>query len=169
MVSLVDTRKRRRSFGRMTAWSVSGATVVIAVIVSISLISAKEPVTEEQLFGSSGARFADVAIDGPEYDSTDDIVAALAEGGVRCSELHLRSTSTAVEESAECQVQGDDVVIRVFATNEARNRYLATVESLVQGADVSGPPTVVGPIWLVITDTKATARKVEEALGGQSI
>jgi hypothetical protein len=153
----------------MTAWLVSGATVVIAVIVSIWLISSKEPVTEEQVFGGSGARFADVAMEAPDYDSTDDIVAALTEGGVRCSELHMRSTSTAGQESAECQVRGNDVVIRIFATSEARNRYLAAVESLIQGADVSGPPAVVGPTWLVITDTKATAKKLMEALGGELI
>lgn len=153
----------------MAAWLVSGAIVVIAVIVSISLISTKEPVIEQQLFGRSGGRFADIAMDAPEYDSTDDIVAALTQGGVRCSGLHMRSTSAAGQERAECQVRGNDVVIRVFATNEARNRYLATVEGLIRGADVSGPPAVVGPTWLVITDTKATARKLKEALGGESI
>jgi hypothetical protein len=153
----------------MIAWLLAGATVVIAVIVSISLISTKDPVTEDQLFGRSGARFADVAMEAPEYDSTEDIVAALAEGGVRCSELHMRSSSAEDQESAECQVRGNDVVIRIFATNEARNRYLATVESLIQGADVSGPPAVLGPTWLVTTDTKPTARTLREALGGELI
>lgn len=153
----------------MTAWLLAGATVVIAILVSISLISTKDPVTEEQLFGGSGARFADVAMEAPEYDSTEDMVAVLAEGGVPCSELHMRSTSDAGQESAECQVRGNDVVIRIFATNEARNRYLAAVESLIQGADVSGPPAVLGPTWLVTTDTKAIARKLKEALGGELI
>jgi hypothetical protein len=151
----------------MTAWIVAACIAVVAVVISIWLLRPRESKTEEGLFGHDGARFADVGVNAPEYDSVDAVVAALAAGGVRCS--NLRTTPTAGQERGECQVHRDDVVIRVFDTNEARNRYLATVKSLIGRANVGGPPGVVGPRWLVVSDTKATANTVKDALGGESI
>ena len=72
-------------------------------------------------------------------------------------------------EEARCSIGSDDVIIRTFASPEDRDRYLEASGNLVGqlSFDVDAPPRLLGPIWIITTDTRETAEKIRQILGGE--
>lgn len=163
--------RARRPTGR-GAWIIAGAIVVAALVIGAGLfLSRSGPVPAGAGRGSpfSGAEgdFDDFGLNARAYASVEEMLDAMTRGGVTCSRLQAKQASEPEKESASCQANDDDVLIRIFADVAQRNRYLEDAQGLLARANVSALPRIVGPTWFVTTDTKATARRLQGALGGQ--
>ena len=96
------------------------------------------------------------------------IADSLSAGGLPCTDLSSRRGVTNVADEARCNVGDDDVIIRTFLTPEDRDRYMEAAGIFVDqlSFDVDAPPQLIGPTWIVTTDTRATAEKIRAILGG---
>jgi len=105
------------------------------------------------------------------YGNGSEIVAALASHGVECVGPRDRQPSTNVKQQLGCQVDGQDVIIRVFDDAAARDRYVQAGAAIVSQLDVAlgsdAPARVVGPTWIVTTDTPELATRIQAAIGGE--
>jgi len=105
------------------------------------------------------------------YGTGPDIVAALAGHGVQCVNPRERQPSTNVKQQLGCQVDGQDVLIWVFNDGAARDRYVQAGAAMASqlGVDLAAdaPARVVGPTWIVVTDTPELAARIQGAIGGE--
>jgi len=103
------------------------------------------------------------------FESGSELLSALASGGVQCSNPRDRSPATNVKEQLGCEIDGQDVIVRVFDDAAARDRYVQAGAALMSQLDVEvdAPATVIGPNWIVTTDTPELAKRVQGAIGGE--
>jgi len=101
--------------------------------------------------------------------SASAIIDALGAAGLPCTNVSTRDEATNVADEVKCSIGADDVIIRTFATSEERDRYVQGVGNMVGqlSFDVEAVPQLVGPAWIVTTDTRATAEKIRQILGGE--
>ena len=86
-----------------------------------------------------------------------------------CADASSRQARSNVAEEVRCSAGQDDVIIRAFITPEQRDQYLqasGTMEGQLS-FDIDAPPRLVGPTWIVTTDTRATADKIRTIIGGE--
>lgn len=116
--------------------------------------------------GSSGGQAPG---EGMTSASATTIAEALAAAGLPCVDLSTRAGVTHVASEAKCSIGGDDVIIRAFKTTEDRDLYMETSANFVEqlSFDIEAPPRLVGPTWIVTTDTRTTADKIRAILGGE--
>jgi hypothetical protein len=97
------------------------------------------------------------------------IIRALSEAGIDCTGLEPRTAATHVKEQGKCKVGGEDVLIRAFDTSADRDLFLQSSDKVVDqlSFNIDSPPRLIGPTWIVTTDTAATARLIQAALGGE--
>ena len=97
------------------------------------------------------------------------IAAALSAGGLPCTNTSSRAGATYVADHAVCEIGADDVVIRTFSSTEDRDHFIDAAGSILgqMSFAVDAPPRVVGPTWIVTTDTQATADRIRAILGGE--
>ena len=145
-----------RSFGSR-ARNLASATLFLAVFVACNAgtgtLSSGGPVPDEGTTSASATTIAD----------------ALAAAGLPCKDLSTRPGVTHVASEATCSIGVDDVIIRAFKTTEDRDLYMETSANFVEqlSFDIEAPPRLVGPTWIVTTDTRATAEKIRAILGGE--
>jgi len=103
------------------------------------------------------------------YGTGSEIVAALASHGVPCANPRDRRPSTNVKQQLGCQVDGQDVLIWLFDDAPARDRYMQAVTAIVSqlNVNIDAPARVVGPTWIVVTDTPELATRIQAAIGGE--
>ena len=110
---------------------------------------------------SSGATTGD----GSARMLADRLVAA----NVPCANIGPRTPSSFVADAVFCSAGDDDVIIRTFRSTEDRDRFMQAsgdILNLASAAD-DAPPQLVGPTWLVTTDTESTAQAIRAVLGGE--
>ena len=110
----------------------------------------------------------------PSAASTGDgsaaaLVATLAAAGLQCADLEPRDPATYVADTVACSLGADDVIIRTFSSTENRDRYVAIAKEFTDqmSLDLDAPPQLIGPTWIVTTDTEATASRIRAVLGGE--
>lgn len=93
----------------------------------------------------------------------------LAADGLPCAGVATRQAVTHVAEEATCSIGLDDVIITTFRNADDRDRYLEASGNFTEqlSFDIDTPPRLVGPTWIVTTDTRATAEKIRAILGGE--
>lgn len=96
---------------------------------------------------------------GGSFASTAEIIAALGENGLPCTEPQSGSYEGVTEAQSCILNDAEDVVLLRFATDEERSEYLSTKDELASA--------VVGEDWAVQTVLPATAEQVAGAIGGE--
>jgi hypothetical protein len=96
---------------------------------------------------------------GGSFASTAEIIAALGEKGLPCTEPQSGSYEGVTEAQSCILNDAEDVVLLRFATDEERSEYLSTKDELASA--------VVGEDWAVQTVLPATAEQVAGAIGGE--
>ncbi len=158
---------------RARRWSyiVASVIVVAAIAVSIAIITSRGDEVADPLFSKPTGSFDDVGTNARAYETVEDVTAAMTAGGITCSSLEEQEPDGVEKEQARCIVGEDDVIIRTFTTLADRNRHLESSRAFLDEADigVAPLPSVVGPTWLVTTDSKATADKLRKVIGGATL
>jgi len=95
------------------------------------------------------------------YASTDALVAALGEGGVRCTDLTSGGRARLVEETGRCSV--GDANVDVFVFDKAGD-----LENWMQLGRLFRGELVVGPNWVVRANDAALRAEIMDALNGDS-
>lgn len=97
------------------------------------------------------------------------VAESLAAGGLPCNDMSSRPGQVNVATEVRCTIGADDVIIRAFASREDRDRFMEASGTFEEqlSFDLDAPPRIVGPTWIVTTDTKATAEKIGAILGGE--
>ncbi len=97
------------------------------------------------------------------------IADALNVAGVRCENFSSRAAVSNVADAGACSIGDDDVIVRTFLTPEDRDRYIEASGQVVDQVsfDLDAPPQLVGSTWVVTTDTRATAQKIQQIIGGE--
>jgi hypothetical protein len=97
---------------------------------------------------------------GPEtFKEVDQLVAALQDGGVECTNVHTGGGAQLVKESGSCAAAGQALSLFLFSSEKDRDDWLQVGGSF--GSEV------VGPNWVVIAPDGAAAKEVAEALDGE--
>jgi hypothetical protein len=97
--------------------------------------------------------------DGGSYASTEQLLAAMTEKGVACTEPQT-GTFEGVSQAQSCIVNdAEDVVLLRFASAGERTAYVASKDKLASA--------VVGVDWAVQTVLPQTAEQLAAALGGE--
>lgn len=101
--------------------------------------------------------------------SASAIIDTLGAAGLSCANVAAREGATHVADEARCSIGNDDVVIRTFATPEDRDSYLEASGNVVGqlSFDVEAVPQLIGPSWIISTDTRETAEQIRAILGGE--
>jgi hypothetical protein len=101
--------------------------------------------------------------------SASTLLDSLAAAGLSCANVSSRKGATNVADEARCSIGDDDVIVRTFATMEDRDRFFEAAGEMVGqlSLDVDAIPRVVGPTWIVTTDSRETAEKIRQVLGGE--
>ncbi len=112
--------------------------------------------------------------DATEYDSVAYLVARLDERGLRCGgDLWVNAFSGVVPEVGPYENGGcprfdgdDEGNFFTFPDESTKEAYLERPREDSGGAGVSG---VVGSNWIVSVRLEATARRVQDAIGGEVV
>ena len=105
----------------------------------------------------------------PTGEGARAIADALNVAGVSCENFSSRAPTSNVADAGACSIGDDDVIIRTFLTPEDRDRYIEASGLVVDqlSFDLDAPPQLMGPTWIVTTDTRATAQKIRQVIGGE--
>lgn len=153
----------RRSQAILALVAVVAAAAVITLLLSRSSPDGAFPGAGDE------QRYADFGAAGPTFTRADELVQALAQHGVECSGLEQQPASSGQRERATCQASSDDVVIRIFDDNAARNRYLSQARAVLDQSRTEAVPLLAGPNWIVTADTEAIVATFQRALGGEAL
>jgi hypothetical protein len=97
---------------------------------------------------------------GPDtYDGVGELVTALRDGDVECTNLHIGGGGELVDESGSCAFEMRSLAIFVFSEESTRDEWLRIGGTF--GIEV------VGPNWVVIAQDDAGAQRVVDAIGGE--
>ena len=93
----------------------------------------------------------------------------LARRGLPCADFATREGGTHILDEGTCSIDGYDVVIRTFGSAADRDRFMEASGIFMEqmSFEIDGVPRIVGPTWIVVTDTAETAEKIRQALGGE--
>jgi hypothetical protein len=96
-------------------------------------------------------------------------VRSLDAAGLPCTDVSSRAPGTNVADEVRCSAGQDDVIIRTFLTQEQRDLYMEAAGTFLGqlSFDVEAPPRLIGPTWIVTTDTRVTAERIRAILGGE--
>ncbi len=96
------------------------------------------------------------------------IAQSLTAAGL-CTGASTRQARTPVAEEVRCSAGQDDVIIRAFIDTQQRDGYIEASGSMQSqlSFEIDAPPRLVGPTWIVTTDTRATAEKIRTIIGGE--
>jgi len=94
-----------------------------------------------------------------EYDRAADVVNALRDGGMPCTDLTSEGDAKLVTERASCSLSDTPVGIYMFEDTDDRDAWLQVGTGL---GDV-----VVGPNWALDVADDDLAREVGDMLGGE--
>ncbi len=142
------------------------ATTAAAVVLALALTgcttsSNDDPAAAQaaQTATPGGTAGGTAGGDGGSYASTAEILAALGESGLPCSEPQT-GTFEGVSEAQSCVLNdAEDVVLLRFASAAEKEAYVASKDELSSA--------VVGQNWAVQTVLPQTAEQVAAALGGE--
>jgi hypothetical protein len=109
------------------------------------------------------AVFLGVACSGADsYGSMDEIIAAMSEGDVICTDLHVRPPAELTAEAATCSVDGVKVEMYGFEDSDQKDDWLK-LGTLLGGEQIRGPN------WVVRTESTEVADAIEDALKGERV
>lgn len=105
---------------------------------------------------------------GEDYASPRALADALAEAGVVCEEFRQGADPTDSTATAECRTSdGLDIGLQVHDEPEGASRFVSSADVILAG---TGRMALVHDgRWIVYVDEERTARKVQDALGGEII
>ena len=101
--------------------------------------------------------------------SASGLADELARRGLPCADFSTREGGTHILDEGTCSIDGYDVVIRTFGSATDRDSFMEASGIFMEQAsfEIDAVPKVVGPTWIVTTDTVETAQKIRQALGGE--
>ncbi len=96
---------------------------------------------------------------GPSYSTPQEVIAALAADGVRCTGVEREDPQLFVREQAECTIGDEGLDVYTFGSDDAQRSWLDTATKF-------GGVYVVGDGWIVMPERQETARAIQGAIGG---
>ena len=138
----------------------ASATVLVAVVLTVLVTAACAGAPAGSASASSRA-----AGDG----SATAIVQSLGADGLECTNASPRTIATYVADAVACSVGDEDVVVRTFGSTDDRDRFVQTSTEFTEqlSVDIEALPRLLGPTWLVTTDSTELAQRIQSILGGE--
>ena len=94
------------------------------------------------------------------YQTLDDLVQAMKDGGVECTGLDADSQGNLIREGGSCEVGSEQVAVYTFGSDESLDNWFKV-------ANAFGGIHVVGDRWVVSPEKQDTAEDIQEAIGGE--
>jgi hypothetical protein len=118
----------------------------------------------------AGVAFLFLRDQSPEYANVRELVAALEVRDIECEQLNVSAPNPTpdIVDFGSCQMDGKTVNLHVYKSDDAVAEH---VEGNVKARELGNPnyftSLVTGSTWVIDTYSEDTARKIQQAIGGE--
>ena len=103
------------------------------------------------------------------YDTVQDIVDAMDEGGLKCTDVRVDDEEPVVKQFGSCKLHGEKYIAFTILEDEDKDQIHSVFKAQLGHY---GGTYVVGDTWTVrveegIAEDEKTAKEIQDAIGGE--